>query len=402
MAEGNSTIIFDTLYPKISDSLSKTQNVMGVQEFFSTVINSINNSEALSMSVPYKSLFVHHKDEQKYFEAIGLTSQEVSQVINASPDIKDTWQTVRNTMYMSLLLVAIYFKNKKNDQMFKAIMFLWSVYMYKSVKSNYFKANRTGENALNCMNFTINRLSYKNDLKKYKNIEETIKKKTEGFINNWFESSAHKSELNGKIKDKILCKMIEDNYSRYKKLLKTFYIEFKKDLDSGNYLNIDQDIDNEDEYIESDNVSFMVEKNTQKVMNKFILTTYPNGKIMEQVSTREPGCSINNLRNMLNYIYDNHEKEFEKLVRVIIQIYLFEYKKKVEDIKTFDFEATMRKHYKGQSIDDKNLNELKRIIDDIVDKSGLSKRISRKATINDCKRGLMLYVIIYIRYSMLS
>ena len=60
--------------------------------------------------------------------------------------------------------------------------------------------------------------------------------------------------------------------------LKNFFVEFKKDLDSGNYLNIDQDVDTEDEYIESDNVSFMVEKNTQKVMNKFILTTYPNGK----------------------------------------------------------------------------------------------------------------------------
>lgn len=403
MADLKTTHIYDNLFPKISNALSNTSNVRKVQEFFSNVLGNPNNNEALSMSVPYKSLFIHHKDEQKYYEAIGLTSQEIMHVVNTSPHIpKDSWFTVKNPMYMSLLLVAIYFKNKKNEQMFKAMMQLWSIYMYKNIKSKFFNPRKTGENALNCMNYTINRLSYKNDLKKYKNIEETIKKKTEGFINNWFESTEHKNELVGKITDNTLCKMIDDNHSRYKKLFINFFEEFKKDLDSGNYLNIDQDIDNEDEYIESDNVSFMVEKNTQKVMNKFILTTYPNGKIMEQVATREPGCSINNLRNMLNYIYDNHEKEFEKLVRVIIQIYLFEYKKKVEDIKTFDFEVTMRKHYKGQSVDDKNLNELKRIIDDIVDKSGLSKRISRKATINDCKRGLMLYVIIYIRYSMLS
>ena len=43
----------------------------------------------------------------------------------------------------------------------------------------------------------------------------------------------------------------------------------------------------------------------------------------------------------------------------------------------------------------------KQTIDDIVDKSGLSKKITRAATLNDCKRGLMLYVIIYIRYSLL-
>lgn len=401
MADPTSTHIYDNLFPKISASLNSPANVRKIQEFFSNVKGNSTNFEALSMSVPYKSLFIHHKDEQKYFETIGMSGQEILRVINTSPHIpKDSWFTVKNPMYMSLLLVAVYFKNKKNEQMFKAVMQLWSIYMYKNVKSKYFNPRKTGENALHCMNYTINRLSYKNDLKKYKNIEETINKKTEMFIKNWFEE--RKKDITGKVTDEILCNMINDNHRRYDTLFKNFYSEFKKDLDTGNYLNVDQDIDTEDEYIESDNVSFMVEKNTQKVMNKFILTTYPNGKIMEQVCSREPGCSINNLRNMLNYIYSDNEKEFEKIVRVIIQIYLFEYKKKVDDLKTFDFELTMKSHYKKQSIEDKNLNELKKSIDDIADKSGLTKKITRAATLNDCKRGLFLYIVIYIRYSLIN
>jgi hypothetical protein len=401
MADPTSTHIYDNIFPKISTSLNSPANVRKIQEFFSNVKGNSTNFEALSMSVPYKSLFIHHKDEQKYFETIGMSGQEILRVINTSPHIpKDSWFTVKNPMYMSLLLVAIYFKNKKNEQIFKAVMQLWSIYMYKNVKSKYFNPRKTGENALHCMNYTINRLSYKNDLKKYKNIEETINKKTEMFIKNWFEE--RKKDVTGKVTDEILCNMINDNHRRYDTLFKNFYSEFKKDLDTGNYLNVDQDIDTEDEYIESDNVSFMVEKNTQKVMNKFILTTYPNGKIMEQVCSREPGCSINNLRNMLNYIYSDNEKEFEKIVRVVIQIYLFEYKKKVDDLKTFDFELTMKSHYKKQSIDDKNLNELKKSIDNIVDKSGLTKKITRAATLNDCKRGLFLYIIIYIRYSLIN
>ena len=401
MADSQSTHIYDNLFPKISAALNSPANVRKVQEFFSNVKGNSTNFEALSMAVPYKSLFIHHKDEQKYFEAIGVSSQEIMHAINTSPHIpKDSWFTVKNPIYMSLLLVAFYFNNKKNTQMFKAVMQLWSIYMYKNVKSKYFNPRKTGENALNCMQYTVNRLSYKNDLKKYKNIEETINKKTEMFVNNWFEE--RKKEVTGKVTDEVLCNMINDNHRRYDTLFKNFFIEFKKDLDSGNYLNIDQDVDTEDEYIESDNVSFMVEKNTQKVMNKFILSTYPNGKIIEQVCSREQGCSINNLRNMMNYIYDNHEKDFEKMVRVIIQIYLFEYKKKVEDLKTFDFELTMKKHFKGQSIDDKNLNELKSVIDKVINESGLSKKVTRKATINDCKRGLLLYVVIYIRYSLIG
>ena len=401
MADPQSTHIYDSLMPRINANLNNQANVRKLQEFFSNVKGNSVNFEALSMAVPYKSLFIHHKDEQKYYEAIGIEGREILHVINTSPHIpKDSWFTVKNPMYMSLLLVAIYFKAKKNDQMFKAIMQLWSIYMYKNVKSKYFNPRKTGENALNCMNYTINRLSYKNDLKKYKNIEETINKKTEVFIENWFVG--RQKEVTGKVTDEVLCNMINDNHRRYDTLFKNFFIEFKRDLDAGNYLNIDQDIDDGEEYIESDNVSFMVEKNTQKVMNKFILSTYPNGKIIEQVCTREPGCSTNNLRNMLNYIYNDHEKEFEKMVRVIIQIYLFEYKKKIEDLKTFDFEITMKKHFKGQSIDDKNLNELKGIIDRIIDGSGLSKKVTRKATLNDCKRGLLLYVVVYIRYSLIG
>ena len=169
MADSQSTHIYDNLFPKISAALNSPANVRKVQEFFSNVKGNGTNFEALSMAVPYKSLFIHHKDEQKYFEAIGVSSQEIMQVINTSPHIpRDSWFTVKNPMYMSLLLVAFYFNNKKNNQMFKAVMQLWSIYMYKNVKSKYFNPRKTGENALNCMNYTVNRLSYKNDLKKYK------------------------------------------------------------------------------------------------------------------------------------------------------------------------------------------------------------------------------------------
>lgn len=399
MADLQSTVIFDSLFPLISKSLENRSNIIGVQNFFGKVMNSSNNSEALGMSVPYKSLFVNYKDELAYYDCIGISDKQVMEAINKSTHIpKDSWHTVKQHMYMSLLLVGIAFYRKKDMKMFEHTMFIWSVYMYKNVKGNYFKAQKTGENALKCMMSTINRLSYKNDLKKYKTIQNTIVKKTDGFIANWFDGRPN--DLKGSITDNILCRMIDDNYGRYNKLIRNFATEFYKDLESGNYMNVDQDIDTEDEYIESDNVSFMVEKNTQKVMNKFILSTYPNGKIMEQVCMREPDCSMNNLRNMVNYIYNDHERDFEKLVRVIIQVYLFDKKKKIEDLKTFDFEKEMREYYKGQAIGDKNLQELKEIVDKIFKNSNI--KTTRSATINACKRAFYLYTVIYIRYSLIG
>ena len=84
-------------------------------------------------------------------------------------------------------------------------------------------------------------------------------------------------------------------------------------MDSGNYMNVDQDIDDGETFIQSDNVSYMVERITQQVMNKFNLSAVPNYKIVDQVIEMHNGsCSKNNLRNMVNYLYDHHDKEQER------------------------------------------------------------------------------------------
>ena len=110
MAENeNFSVIYNTLFPKISKSLESPSTIRGVQNFFRKVVDSSNNSEALYMAVPYKSLFVNRKDENDYFNCIGIDRREVIKVIDDSPYVGDNWKTVRNDMYVSLILVAIYF-----------------------------------------------------------------------------------------------------------------------------------------------------------------------------------------------------------------------------------------------------------------------------------------------------
>lgn len=391
-----STVLYDNIYPKIEKSLSSSNNLVKLREFYGEVIS--RNNEALSEAIPYKAIFVDRRLEEKYYNAIGLESREIMALVKASGHIGDNWHTVQNPMYISLIMLVIYFNNKGKRDMVDQTMLICSIYMYRNIRSKYF--SKVSENTINCMKYTMGRLSYKNDLKKYGSIIKTIGKKSGSYLNNWLIE--HKKEITGRVTDKTICDMVNRNHRDYAKMMNNFYAEFKKDLEAENYLNIDQDIDTEDEYIESDNVSFMVEKITQKVMNKFNLSVGPNSKIMQQVVAREPGCSINNLRNMLNYIYDSHDYIFGKMVGIIVHVYLFEYKRKIEDIKTIDFEVEMRKYYKGQKIDDKNLNEMKSLIDKVMEGSGLHKKITREATKNDCKRAFFLYIVVYIRYCMLG
>lgn len=388
-----STIIYDRIYPIINDSLKQSKNIVTIRQVFGEMISK--NNEALSSIIPDKAIFMDARTEKKFYDALNIDPKEIMKALNDSPDISNDWHTVKNPMYISLLLCMIHFGENKKEDMLQQTTFIFSLYMYRNIRSKYFK--RTSEATINIMNYTISRLSYKNDLKKYGSVLKMIGKKSEIYINNWF--IGRKADVTGKITDEIICKMINDNHGRYRTVMNNFYAEFKIDSTSGNYLNTDVDVDDGENYIESDNVSFMVEKNTQKVMNRFVLTTYPNPQILQQTCAIESGCTINNLRNMMLYVYDGHEREFEKMVRIILQSYLFEYKKKTDDIKSYDFLSIMRTHYKKQTSTNENLNELKAIIDNVISGSGLSKRINRAATLNDCKKAFLLYVLFFIQRS---
>ena len=223
-------------------------------------------------------------------------------------------------------------------------------------------------------------------------------KKSETFINLWLLDT-RSNDTKNRVTDEIICKMINDYNRRYSVLLNGFYAEFKKDLINGNYMNVDEDIDDGENFIESDNVSFTVERLTQKVVNRFILSNNSLQKLILAASDLGKGSS-NNLRTMMSYLYNKHEKEFENIVRLTLQAFLFENRNKKEDIKTPNFVMDMLQYYKKQEAKNVNLMELKSCIDNIFINSGLPNRVTRKASVYDCKRTLYAYILLYIMDTM--
>lgn len=393
MAE-RSHVIYDNLYQKMKDCVQQSSNLNALKSIFSEIINK--NQEALASTIPEKSIFVPAALEQKYYKILNTSAVEIRDIVKKSPDIDESHEVIKNPMYVSLCLLSIIFHHLKNEQMRKTTLFICSIYQYRSIRGGkYFK--HVNQNTINCMNYTVSSLSYKSDLKKYKSISNVITKKTEFFIDCWFIND-HQDELksNVKILDITIHKMLNDLYGRYNSFLKDFSNKFYENYKNGKYMNVDKDIDDGDDYMESDNVSFMVEKSTNALMGKFSLSAYPNSIIIEHVCAIESGCSMNNLRNIMNYVYE-HDRDFEKLIRLILQTYLFNYKKKITDIKSPDFILEMRTYYKKQTSQDDNLNQVKKIIDDFIIGSGITKKINRAATLNDCKKAVYLYMLFFIQ-----
>ena len=386
-------VLFSRFYPIVEQSLKQNKNVTALRQVFNEIIG--RNNDGFSSAVPDKAIWVDSRHEKKYYDILNIDKNEVVNSIKDSSYISDDWLTIRNPMYITLLLCVFYFNNNKKHDMVSLCMFLLSLYMYKNVRSKYFA--RTSENTSKVMSYTLSRLSKHHDLRVCGSIMKVIAKKNESFINLWLNE--RKSDVSGNVKDEIICKMVNDNHRRYETFFNTFYAEFKKDLVSGNYMNVDEDIDDGENFIESDNVSFTVERLTQKVVNRFILSSN-SIQTLVTASCNMGGCTQNNLRTMHSYLMNGHEKEFEKVVRLTIQGFLFEKRNKKEDIKTPDFIMEMVKYYKKQESNNINLNELKTSVANIFENSGLSKKVTRAASQNDCKRSIYLYILFYINDSM--
>lgn len=392
MTKSNSkSTIYDMLYPRIHQNLSQPKNQAALRSVFNEMLS--RNNEALSSPIPDKPVYMDKRTEKKYYDIIGVNPEDIVYAVQQAPYISDDWNTIKNPMYVSLLMCIFVFKNIKKEDMANQTVFMFSLYMYRNVRSKYF--SKVGQSTINIMNYTISRLTYKSDLKKYGSVLKMIGKKNETLMNNWWVE--RKKDVQLPVTDEIFCKIVNDNYRRYSTTLNTFYAEFKVDSLKGNYINTDKDVDDEDEFLASDNVSFVVEKSTQALMGKFSLSGYPDGTLIKHVSTMEPGCSINNLRNIMNFVYDGQDKQFEELIRLILQTYLFDFKKPIETIRSYDFVIEMRGFYKKQTTQNRNLTSLKDIVEGFIQGSGITKKVNRPATINECKKAVFLYFLLFIQ-----
>jgi hypothetical protein len=101
-------------------------------------------------------------------------------------------------------------------------------------------------------------------------------------------------------------------------------------------------------------------------------------------------------------MFNSKENELEKITRLILHHYLFELKRQKNDVKSKEFLSEMLNYYKKLTVSDKNLVEMKKQIDQVFENTTFSRPVVRKATINDCKKALYLYILYYIVSSLVN
>ena len=242
------------------------------------------------------------------------------------------------------------------------------------------------------MNYTISHLSHKYKYKQLKSLYATLQDLATVC------TKTHESRL--KVGADIdFTKYINDMHARLNDNLKNVAVEYYKNHESGNYLNVESDNMDEDDYREADNSSYAVERITNQVGTKIAM----NGPNLRLISLAAKLCdvSVNEMRNIAYKITnEDNLHEFKQMVGYLVQIFVFDMHNSVEKIKSRDYLTTMLEIYKKTNNNDANLVGMRKILDNWLVETGLAKRITRPATLNSFKKAMYLFTALTIQDNM--
>lgn len=382
-----SFVVRDKIYPLVEKEISKPQNKNKFKEIVSSYMD--RNIEKLSTTGPiHRTLFTDY-DTGKIFELLKIDPKEIQAIIKTSNYIKGTWMNVSNPFNIVSAMIIRYAKlNKDTQLMSSAIMYL-TLSMYPSLHYKYFKFQPNEE----IMEYTIANLNLKYKIKNagtiWKALIETTTLSDTTYSRNLISCS-----------DKDVTDYIQSFKTRLNSLLKNITAEFMKNHKNQNFLNINEENDDPDNYKVADNNSYIIERLSSSISLK--LSVSGPDAVIVKIAAQLSNISVNDLRSTVNGIISdkNNKNDVKKIIESILHLYIYEYQKPTTEIKSNNFLFFCLNIYKRTNITNKNIIFIKDILNKWLNKySATYKKTNRLATISYFKKALYLFFVLSIQYN---
>lgn len=382
MADKNKTIL-ERLYPVVDKHLASTSNQKAMLLAIGQFIDK--NMEYLSTSGPCYRITISDKVKTSFYDSLGLNEGMIKDAIFNSAYIGKSWAIMTNPFYTACAVAIRYFIVKNKPDNVKILSFFLCIGMYPLIHHKYFKYNCNE----NIMNYTISHLSNKYKYKQLQSLYNVLQDLSTVC------TKTHEARLK-QGSDQDFTKYINDMHARLNDNLKNVAVEYYKNHETGNYLNVDEDDNSEDNFRESDNSSYVIDRIVNDVTTKVAL----HGANIRVVSLSAKICdvSVNELRNTANILTnEDNLQDFKKMMEYMLQIYLFDLQMSKESIKSKDYLVNMLDIYKRTNNTDSNLNGIRKMLDEWMVISGATKRITRKASISSFKKAMYLFTALTIQ-----
>lgn len=373
----------ENLYTMVKKNMSDSSKV----NIFKTYINRYfdRNSEILFDVKLTKQLLFSDNDKQAVFDLTGLNIDEIKKTIKASKFIKDSWQIMNEPLNIAFVLAIKYFNDNKMKNEMEMTLIYYSCYFYSSLFYMFFPYAPNE----NIMNYTINNLSNKYKIKKlgslFRCLEDTVK-----ISHNKYDTKLDKAS------DEDLAQYILCLKTRVNEFIKNIANEFYKNEKEKKYINFEDDDLSEDNYHIADNNSFAI----QRITDKVLLNLTQNGPDMRFVkaAANMNQISVSVFRNAILNIMEKSPNEIRELINLILQVYLFDDKNSVDEIRSNKFIVHAIDLYKKSNTNDELVLKIKQILDEwLRENSDNYAKTQRKATLTNFRRALYYFFIFTIQ-----
>ncbi len=386
-SESTSKIIVDTLYPTVNKVLSTPEG----DRKFKAIIGSFidRNGPKLHTAGPQYNIPFTEKDKADYLNLFGFSMQDLKLTIKqalAAVNNKASFQIVNgNPIYAVFYCVIRFYAIKKDGKSLNLALAAFALSMYPMVFWKYFKY---GANEAT-MQYTIDHLSNKFNIKKTNHIFGLLM----GTIQQCFKFH-EKFIITGTDVSFVNFTMRVKNAfnSALKKIASEFYNNYSKGL----AVHVTSDEFEDNAVVDVDNDSNKVEGVTDKIVSN-LLTVGLDLKLAE-MAAKGCGCSISDTRTYLNKILTTENPQIiRSFIESIIFVFMYQSHKSAYEINSKAFLEFCLALYKKTNSADKNIGNIKKILDKWSDVVGLTKSFSNLGTLNNYRRAIYMFFVLAIQ-----
>ena len=341
-------MIRDTLWPLMTKNITPA-----VTKKLSTDIGSyVDRNGHVLMTLDFSQRYSFgDRDRELIYNAIGITEDEVEELVSQSKYIYQSNRVQSNPFYNTCALLTGWYVKKNDMNSAIAVWTYMSLMMLTSIHKGLFKFGLQPE----IWSYTIAHIDATFSIRNFPSIFAFIQDNTKTVV------ETYKAKL-ARGDDKDVTYVIDANWTRLKGKMKKLASKYYENHKSGRYLNQDTDSYDSEDYHQMDNVSFASDRLVNKVYIKLINRQYDKRFIKYSMSGSE--TSYNKVVNLIEDIIDGDGADgaLRDVIDSLIKFYLMNSGKPMSYVGRGDYVAFMKTSF-GSNTSSKEMEYVKATID---------------------------------------
>lgn len=385
---GTTSVIVDTLYPKVAKLLDTNWNKAKkvFEKFFQD-----NNTQIYDIA-PFDNIYFRQSDINNLMNAVGISEQEVRAIMEDCFywNIPYNPQAAKEPYVLICICIIKYhmMKKKEKEAEMTSVYLSFSGKFYASIFSGVAFPKAPPSKHREVMEYVVNNMLNNKFVLKEKG---TMFGAIQSLVQTWIEY--YKSDILGKQSDEEIGKMIQQLRDRIKSFLMNIARQYNKAYQEKLYLNYETQNENKEEFRLTDNDSARAARYTEVSVN-YITSHAVDLQICQRC--RDENITATELKSIMDAILGNKDNidDIYRVINILISDFIRYYPDK--EVGSVDFIAHSIKAKPNSK--DKYILELRDIISKWLMENSVNyrRRRTRPATDASYKRAVTLYITLTI------